>query len=115
MMHGQTKLKYRRYLQNVLQREREFHENRPSDSHTVAKGAKWASVVIFRNWWIIWAKLTEQRIHVSLISDSAVEAILKTAREWKFIRILYAFFWVIPPASEFYMPTFRNTPTVPSS
>jgi hypothetical protein len=22
---------------------------------------------------------------------------------------LYAFFWVISPASEFYMPTFRNT------
>jgi len=23
--------------------------------------------------------------------------------------MLYAFFWVIPPASEFYVPTFRNT------
>ena len=23
--------------------------------------------------------------------------------------MLYAFFWVIPPASQFYMPTFRNT------
>ena len=28
---------------------------------------------------------------------------------------LYAFFWVIPPASEFYMPTFRNTLSVQSS
>ena len=27
----------------------------------------------------------------------------------------YAFFWVISPASEFYMPTFRNTLSVPSS
>jgi hypothetical protein len=29
--------------------------------------------------------------------------------------MFYAFFWVIPPASEFYMPTFRNTLSVPSS
>jgi hypothetical protein len=29
--------------------------------------------------------------------------------------MLYAFFWVIPPASEFYMPTFLNTVSVPSS
>jgi hypothetical protein len=29
--------------------------------------------------------------------------------------MLCAFFWVIPPASEFYIPTFRNTLSVPSS
>jgi len=29
--------------------------------------------------------------------------------------MLYVFFWVIPRASEFYMPTFRNTLSVPSS
>ena len=29
--------------------------------------------------------------------------------------ILYAFFWVISSASELYMPTFRNTLSVPSS
>jgi len=29
--------------------------------------------------------------------------------------MLYAFFWVIPLASEFYMLTFRNTLSVPSS
>ena len=28
---------------------------------------------------------------------------------------LYALFWVIPRGSEFYMPTFRNTLSVPSS
>jgi len=26
----------------------------------------------------------------------------------------YAFFWVIPPASESYMPTFRNTVCTPT-
>jgi len=29
--------------------------------------------------------------------------------------MLHSFLWVIPPAYEFYMPTFRNTLSVPSS
>jgi hypothetical protein len=31
------------------------------------------------------------------------------------LSLLYALFWVITPAFEFYMPTFRNTLSVPSS